>query len=655
MLRKSRYAALVLVAAMIAVLFPALSAPAAEAAPMPSSCGYANVDGGGKYPGSICWLDFAGYDPAIGVTPAGQEFEMSLGEYDVSFSVTQRPISGWTSRSVVATAATTPPFLMGGSDYYQDIPGRPFLYATSGAQTFGAVQIAIENFEVTLDGVPVTGYELVSASPETPDAPVGQFGEWINWSSDQPLTLIDHRPLVSSGGGCTIPLSGDGTTNVWCSPALSGTQSAFGAILSAPSATRISGSLYMSSRGEREALGFGIRTARVTLNKDLTGRVSPDDSVDLSVTASEGPTLATATTGDSSSATTGPIAVIPSGPITLAENATTGSDSPLNYYDAAWACTNATTDSSTTLPDGTEASQQVALTAGDVVTCGITNTPRSAGLSLVKSVAPTTASVGDTVVYEFLVSNTGQLPVDGLVINESSFSGSGDLGEITCPVTSLDPGEVTTCEASYTATQSDVDAGIVLNEATAAAQVADTDVEVDSNASSATLTTGGSAALAVAKTVDHEAVMVGDVVEYTLTATNTGSLTLRDVTLTDVGFTGASPLDNPTCDRAVPVVLEPQQALTCTVSYTAELADVGTITNEVAGAARDPQGNELTGAAAAEVRVTKAAFVPPETEGKGHAGLPTTGIDAPVLALGAGVLLVVVGVGMYGMRRTRRH
>ena len=49
----------------------------------------------------------------------------------------------------------------------------------------------------------------------------------------------------------------------------------------------------------------------------------------------------------------------------------------------------------------------------------------------------------------------------------TTFSGSGALSPITCATTTLAPAAQTTCTASYTLTQADVDAGQLNNTATA--------------------------------------------------------------------------------------------------------------------------------------------------------------------------------------------
>ena len=648
-------------AALLAMLFTGVAAAPASAAPIESSCGYANPDGGGEFPDSICWLDFAGYDSAVGLTAEGQQFEMSLGAYDVSYTVTERPVPGWTTRAVAAVPATTPPFVVGVPGYYNGIPGSPFLYSSAG-QPNGGVQINITNFQVSLNGTPVTGYDLVTAAPETTDAATGFLGEFINWSSNTPLTLIDSYPTITTGGGCAMPLNGNGTANVWCYPGAAGSSSAYGSILAAPSATSISGTLYMYSRGEREGLGFGIRTASVSVDKQVIGRVDPADSFDLSVASSEGPLLATASTGASDSASTDVVPVIPSGPLTLSEAPAAGSPSPVDYYDADWACTNANAASTTVLPDGADTSQQLALVAGDAVDCTVTNTAKAASLGLVKTVTPTTAAVGDTVVYDFAVTNDGDLPVDGLAIDETAFSGSGDLGEIVCPVTALAVGESTTCQAPYEITQADVDAGGVSNEAVATALIADTTVSSASAASTALVAVEGESALAVTKTASASTAAVGDDVLYTLTATNTGAMTLSDVTLTDTDFLGSAPLGDLECDTAAPVTLAPGDVLTCTVSYEVRAADVGTLTNGAAGSAVDPDENLLTGTASAAVTITAPATpgdtTPPVTggnaAGQAGAGLAITGGDVPWYAAGFGVMLLLAGAATMAVRRARR-
>ncbi|WP_156758937.1 DUF7507 domain-containing protein, partial [Microbacterium karelineae] len=96
------------------------------------------------------------------------------------------------------------------------------------------------------------------------------------------------------------------------------------------------------------------------------------------------------------------------------------------------------------------------------------------------------------------------------------------------------PGEQVTATATYTLTQADIDAGGVDNTATVTGNppsgepVQDEDdvtVPVDSAPSIDLVKTGGLDDAATGR--------VGDVVTYTFTATNTGNVTLTDVSIAD--------------------------------------------------------------------------------------------------------------------------
>ncbi len=99
------------------------------------------------------------------------------------------------------------------------------------------------------------------------------------------------------------------------------------------------------------------------------------------------------------------------------------------------------------------------------ITVPATQTP---ALTVVKSASPTTvAAVGDAVTYTFHVTNTGNVTVSAIAIDETAFSGSGTAPVVTCPPGPLAPGASVDCTATYTVTQADIDAGSITNTATA--------------------------------------------------------------------------------------------------------------------------------------------------------------------------------------------
>ncbi|MGG1909563.1 hypothetical protein AB1285_21630, partial [Microbacterium sp. NRRL B-14842] len=76
---------------------------------------------------------------------------------------------------------------------------------------------------------------------------------------------------------------------------------------------------------------------------------------------------------------------------------------------------------------------------------------------------------GQEVTYSFVVTNSGNVTLTDVVVNEGAFSGTGTLSAIDCPAgtASMAPGAQLVCTASYVLTQADIDAGQVTNSATA--------------------------------------------------------------------------------------------------------------------------------------------------------------------------------------------
>ncbi len=153
------------------------------------------------------------------------------------------------------------------------------------------------------------------------------------------------------------------------------------------------------------------------------GRQFDSDQFTVNIRTGSTTTATTTTTGTAATVTNGATAltqVTAGTPYTLSE-AASGSTSLLQYT-AALACTNAAPGSTTVLP--TAPGGTITLQLGDVVTCTITNTKRTANatLTIVKSSVLVSDPVngatnpkaipGAIVRYTLSVSNTGNLAVD---------------------------------------------------------------------------------------------------------------------------------------------------------------------------------------------------------------------------------------------------
>jgi len=119
----------------------------------------------------------------------------------------------------------------------------------------------------------------------------------------------------------------------------------------------------------------------------------------------------------------------------------------------------------------------------------VLDTVRDPGLSLAKSVTPASGPVasGAVVTYSYTITNTGTVTVTALAVVEGVFTGTGTLGAISCPGTTLLPGEALTCTAPYTLTATDIARGTLSNTATATGGTPEETV-VTSAASTATRT-----------------------------------------------------------------------------------------------------------------------------------------------------------------------
>ena len=101
--------------------------------------------------------------------------------------------------------------------------------------------------------------------------------------------------------------------------------------------------------------------------------------------------------------------------------------------------------------------------------CTVTVPVQIPAIALTKSVAETALTLGETLHYSFVVTNTGNVTLTNVSVAETAFTGSGTAPAITCPAgaASLAPGAQITCTATYVVTQADVDAGKITNTATA--------------------------------------------------------------------------------------------------------------------------------------------------------------------------------------------
>ena len=243
-----------------------------------------------------------------------------------------------------------------------------------------------------------------------------------------------------------------------------------------------------------------------------------------------------------------------------------------------------------TLPDGTPIT-----TPKSSATVTATQT---AAINIVKTALPTTVTAaGQTVTYSFLVTNAGNVTLTGVGVNDTQIAPAGTLASgPTCPPGPLAPGGSKTCTATYNVTVADMDNGSINDTATASG-TPPTGPAVTSTPSAATVTATPSPAIEVVKSADRTQLVAGQTITYSLTATNTGNVSLSNVSIAESAFTGSgtAPVVGG-CTPVAPVTLAPGEDLDCIATYVVSQADVdaGQVDNTATATGTPPTGPDVT-------------------------------------------------------------
>ncbi|WP_198672940.1 DUF7507 domain-containing protein, partial [Algoriphagus litoralis] len=162
------------------------------------------------------------------------------------------------------------------------------------------------------------------------------------------------------------------------------------------------------------------------------------------------------------------------------------------------------------------------------------NSVRRPNIELSKSADKATCSVaGEPITYTLVVTNTGNVTLTNVSLSDPLANSGQSVGNLA-------PGAVQTITAVYTVKQSDVDNGIINNTATASGTSPSqlTVRDFDSESVTAIQTPG----ISLTKTANPATYsQEGDQISYSLVVTNTGNVTLDNVTVSDAGTTLGNP------------------------------------------------------------------------------------------------------------------
>ncbi len=227
-------------------------------------------------------------------------------------------------------------------------------------------------------------------------------------------------------------------------------------------------------------------------------------------------------------------------------------------------------------------------------------------------------SVGDTLTYTIVATNTGEANLTDVVITDDRITTTGG----TSPCDLVEPGGTCTLVGTYVITEADLAAGRITN----VAEVVSTGTDPITDEVTVELPWPD---LALQKppptlTVDADdsgSISVGDTLTFTITATNTGTANLVDVVIVDEMITPSS-IDCPLMVPGATCVLEG------TYVVTEADAEAGTIANEASA------GNDWTDV------LDEVLVAVEELPATGAAVLSIARLALAVLLLGGSLLLV---------------
>jgi hypothetical protein len=344
---------------LVCGLWPASPALAATCAPAKS---------GGSAPSdwpAYCWLDFSTYNDTQARSASGQTLSYTLSDGSTfSFVVT---VSSNVATTTTALKGVVAPSWTGaavGNTAFLGIAGSPILY-TAASET---VTVTFSNITLTPPAGIAVGatYDFVAGDGESTNG-----GESLAFTTNGgSWTVLDKVPPIS---GALYP-STTNTGTTFTETGVAGTVGGY--IVGSTNATTVTTKMVAS--GLQGAM-FALRYSAITLNAQVVGRTYAADQFKYSIAlTSSGVTLASATssgTGIGPYTLTSTFITTPQS-FTLSEVMTSGSVSALGGYSESLSCSNANSNSTTSLPNNIATTSYVLsnITYGDSINCVFTDT-----------------------------------------------------------------------------------------------------------------------------------------------------------------------------------------------------------------------------------------------------------------------------------------
>ncbi len=246
--------------------------------------------------------------------------------------------------------------------------------------------------------------------------------------------------------------------------------------------------------------------------------------------------------------------------------------------------------------------------------------------TVAKTVDKATVSAPEVLSYTVILQNTGNVTLTNIAANDQLSNGT--LLSLTGPVAdtgiagALDVGETWQYAATYNVSQNDVDAGSDLTNTI----TIDT-AELEPQSDTAVTTISSAPDLEVTKTVDLASISTPGTLNYVITVSNTGNVSLNNVTPIDILPNGAvATLTGPTADTGVAGVLDVNETWEYTTTYNVSQADidVGQPRDNTVTVTTDETGSDLFSAVATTTIASDPGFTVEKTVDQVQITTPAT-------------------------------
>ncbi|MDY0341319.1 MAG: lamin tail domain-containing protein, partial [Coriobacteriia bacterium] len=242
-------------------------------------------------------------------------------------------------------------------------------------------------------------------------------------------------------------------------------------------------------------------------------------------------------------------------------------------------------------------------------------------IGITKSASPATATVGDTISYTIVVTNTGNVSLTGVTVTDPKLGMTVSVGTLGAGAS-----HAVTPSPTYVVKESDLP-GPLQNTATAEGYYGAQEVTASASAS---VSLYASPAIGITKSASPKAYSaVGQQITYTFAVTNTGNVTLTNVKIDDARL-GVANL------AVTPSTLAPGQQGTAQATYTITQGDLdaGSVYNVATGTGTPPTGPNVTGQDDETITATQAPKLSLEKKTNGQDADAPTG---PVVLVGSTV------------------